>query len=62
MPTSPASPGSPEARHGGNRDGWHFTITQDWSLLGNFRYDIATEQTITDGWAYAIRTTVSCLT
>ena len=24
-------------------------ITQDWSLLGNFRYDIATEQTITDG-------------
>ncbi|MGH6803528.1 MAG: LPS-assembly protein LptD [Methyloceanibacter sp.] len=24
-------------------------ITQDWSLLGNFRYDIATDQTITDG-------------
>jgi len=24
-------------------------ITQDWSLLGNLRYDIATEQTITDG-------------
>jgi LPS-assembly protein len=24
-------------------------ITQDWSLLGNIRYDIATEQTITDG-------------
>ena len=24
-------------------------ITQDWSLLANLRYDIATEQTITDG-------------
>jgi LPS-assembly protein len=24
-------------------------ITDDWSLLGNFRYDLATEQTITDG-------------
>ena len=25
------------------------SITQDWSLLGNFRYDLATDQTITDG-------------
>jgi LPS-assembly protein len=24
-------------------------ITDDWSLLGNFRYDLATDQTITDG-------------
>jgi len=24
-------------------------ITQDWSLLGNFRYDLETSQTITDG-------------
>jgi len=24
-------------------------ITEDWSLLGNFRYDLATDQTITDG-------------
>jgi LPS-assembly protein len=24
-------------------------VTQDWSLLGNFRYDIETDQTITDG-------------
>jgi LPS-assembly protein len=24
-------------------------ITDDWSLLGNFRYDLQTEQTITDG-------------
>jgi len=24
-------------------------ITEDWSLLGNLRYDIATDQTITDG-------------
>jgi LPS-assembly protein len=25
------------------------SITDDWSLLGNFRYDIETDQTITDG-------------
>jgi LPS-assembly protein len=25
------------------------SITQDWALLGNFRYDLATQQTITDG-------------
>ena len=24
-------------------------ITEDWSLLGNFRYDLETDQTITDG-------------
>jgi LPS-assembly protein len=25
------------------------SITETWALLGNFRYDIETEQTITDG-------------
>ncbi len=25
------------------------SITEDWALLGNFRYDLATDQTITDG-------------
>ena len=25
------------------------SITECWSLLGNFRYDLATSQTITDG-------------
>ena len=24
-------------------------VTEAWSLLGNFRYDLATDQTITDG-------------
>ena len=24
-------------------------VTEYWSLLGNFRYDLATDQTITDG-------------
>ncbi len=25
------------------------SITEAWALLGNFRYDLATSQTITDG-------------
>jgi LPS-assembly protein len=29
--------------------GGSLAITQDWSLLGNVRYDLETEQTITDG-------------
>ena len=50
MPTSPANPGWPqdEPREEIVTAGV-LALTEDWSLLGNLRYDLETSQTITDG-------------
>ena len=50
MPTSPAKPGLAQ---GEPREeivtAGVLALTEDWSLLGNIRYDLETSQTITDG-------------
>ena len=63
MPTSPASPDWPQddPREEIVTAGV-LALTEDWSLLGNLRYDLETSQTITDGLACAIRTIASCST